>query len=117
MFLEFIEKIGKKFGVFKFNPYFCRQKLIERKETMNNAMVIGQQEMSYWNLLKNLSEEVKLRLIARLSASLVKPSEKTTSNVADKYYGAWSDDCSAEEMAENLRSARVSGTRTIVGFE
>lgn len=83
---------------------------------MSNSTIIGQQETSYWNILKDLSADVKLRLIARLSASLVKPTEKAVDNVADKYYGAWHDDSSAEDMADNIRKARINGIRVNCKF-
>lgn len=35
------------------------------------------QENTYWNMLKDLSSDVKLRLIARLSESLLTPTQHT----------------------------------------
>lgn len=84
---------------------------------MENVLFVGKDETSYWNLLKDLSAEVKLRLIARLSASLVRSAERQDGNIADKYYGAWIDDKSAEAMADDIRKSRVNGERTIESFE
>lgn len=43
---------------------------------MNNSVSI-QQENTYWEMLKDLSSDIKLRLIARLSESLLYSSQDT----------------------------------------
>ncbi len=55
-------------------------------------------ENSYWDLLKNLSADMKQKLIVRLSESLSSKSDNECTNLADKYYGAWKDNKSAEEL-------------------
>lgn len=54
---------------------------------------------TYWDILKSLSNEVKLRLATRLTASVAasKANEKDrTENMIKKYYGSWKGECSAE---------------------
>lgn len=71
---------------------------------------------SYWGLLKHLSNDVKIRLINKLSASLVKETEKEdTTHLADKFYGAWVDARNAEDIIEDIRSSR-NFSRTIESF-
>lgn len=71
---------------------------------------------SYWSLLKHLSKDVKIRLINKLSASLLKDMEKEdTTSLADKFYGAWKDDRTAEDIIEDIRNSR-NFTRTIETF-
>ena len=63
----------------------------------------------YWNLLKNLSSDVKLDLIARLSNSLLnqdKPAED--SQWASAFAGKWIDARSAEEIIDDIRESRTS---------
>lgn len=45
---------------------------------------------SYWNVLKDLSNEAKLELIARLSNSLLHKEEVKTTSASD-FYGVWKD--------------------------
>ena len=74
---------------------------------------------SYWKLLENLSSEVKLRLIAKLSQSLVKPAaeeEKEKTNWADEFYGAWDDSRTAEEIIDDIKNSRVFN-RHITSFQ
>lgn len=63
----------------------------------------------YWLLLKDLSNDVKLELIARLSHSMLERNvpEKIT---AHPFYGAWKDDSAftAEEMADEIKTGRKS---------
>ncbi|MDR0891652.1 MAG: hypothetical protein LBN24_03470 [Mediterranea sp.] len=71
-------------------------------------------EDSYWTLLKGLNNEIKLRLIARLSASVANEmANDAPKEGVDKYYGAWVDDRSAEEIIADIRNSRVLGTRHI----
>lgn len=65
----------------------------------------------YWNMLKNLSSDVKLELISRLSVSLLKKEERSeSSNWASQFAGAWKDDRTADEIVEDIRSARTTNT-------
>lgn len=45
----------------------------------------------YWNILKDVSDEVKLDLIARLSNSLLHPKVKKKVRSASSFYGVWKD--------------------------
>ena len=63
---------------------------------------------NFFGLIKNLSADVKLELISKLSNSL-----KSTNNVEldDSWkalFGAWQSDESAEELIEELRASRYS---------
>ena len=60
---------------------------------------------SYWNILKHLSDDVKIDLITLLSSSLKKKKEKPIS--ASNFYGIWGDDgMSTEEFVDEIRSCR-----------
>ncbi|GGK07636.1 hypothetical protein [Parabacteroides faecis] len=73
---------------------------------------------TYWGLLKNLSTDIKLKLIARLSNSILDDKAKEEyKDLPDKFYGAWEDDKSAEELINEIRNSRVLGTRHIESFE
>ena len=62
----------------------------------------------YWNILKNLSSDVKLDLIAKLSASLVASEKKsTTSNWALDMAGRWSDSRDTADIVSDIRSSRT----------
>ena len=62
---------------------------------------------SYWNVLKDLSDEVKLDLISCLSQSLLRSkAEKTIS--ASFFYGVWEDSDSIEvgRLVKEVSEAR-----------
>lgn len=62
---------------------------------------------NYWSVLKDLSKEAKLDLIARLSNSLLhKDKEKVVS--ADSFYGVWKDGDSddADLLKRTIKSSR-----------
>lgn len=61
----------------------------------------------YWNLLKDLSNEMKLDLIARLSNSM-RQEKKRHSVSASRFYGAWcdADKLDADKLAEEVKKAR-----------
>ncbi len=63
----------------------------------------------YWNMLKDLSSEVKLELISKLSTSLL-VKEQTTENIgwASQFAGHWADNRDVEEILDDIRSARTS---------
>ena len=56
---------------------------------------------SYINLLSSFSDEIKLRVIRKLSESLLRGKKKETS-IQDSF-GAWDDDKSAEEMLKLIK--------------
>lgn len=66
---------------------------------------------SYWNMLKSLSDEVKLRLATRLTASVAESKAKEkdiTEEMIDKYSGSWKDSRSAEEIIADIYNNRCS---------
>ena len=64
---------------------------------------------TYWEMLKDLSSDIKLELIAKLSASLVaKDNTSDTSNWTSEFVGRWEDDRTADEVIEDIRGARTS---------
>lgn len=68
----------------------------------------------YWNLIKNVSDDVKLRLISLLSQSMTpkkrrsRQSEKeATREFLSKYCGVWEGDLSAEEIISAIQDSRT----------
>lgn len=64
---------------------------------------------SYWEMLKSLSDEVKLRLATRLTASVVAAKSKKvdrTEEMLEKHLGVWKDDRSTEQIIEEMRAGR-----------
>lgn len=67
---------------------------------------------NYWNLLKHLSSDVKLELIARLSRSLQKEKadSKTETVSASSFYGVWKDSdfpMDADSMVSEIKNSRT----------
>lgn len=61
---------------------------------------------SYYTLLKSLSPNNKLELIARLSNSM-KTTKKTKREVSlSSLYGSWVSEQSADELVDELKKAR-----------
>lgn len=63
---------------------------------------------NYWNLLKNLSNDVKIELIAKLSSSLVRKTKEQPIS-ASRFYGVWSDSdfkMSSDELAAEIKEGR-----------
>lgn len=61
---------------------------------------------SYWNVLKDLSNEAKIELIARLSNSLLHKEEEKHASASD-FYGVWKDCESAEHLNDEIKAART----------
>ena len=60
---------------------------------------------NYWNILKHLSDDVKIDLITLLSTSLKNKTQKPVS--ASDFYGCWgNDDAETEEFVKELRDSR-----------
>jgi hypothetical protein len=60
---------------------------------------------NYWNIIRHLSPDAKLDLIAMLTKSLKKTTSKRV--LAKKYYGIWGDDgMSDDEFVKELKSLR-----------
>ena len=72
---------------------------------MNTADVNTALIDSYFSLLKSLSPNSKLELIARLSKSM-KTTKKTTDNSWKSLFGALVLDQSADEFVEELKKDR-----------
>lgn len=73
----------------------------------NTIEIKSQTANIYWDMLKGLSTEIKLELIARLSSSLLKKEEHVTgTNWTDSFAGKWQDDRDADEMVEDIRKSR-----------
>lgn len=63
---------------------------------------------SYWTLLKYLSNDVKIELIAKLSNSLVHRSKERPIS-ASRFYGVWSDSdfkISSDELVAEIKAGR-----------
>lgn len=61
---------------------------------------------NYFTLLKSLSPDNKLELIARLSKSM-KSSKKLKNEVSlSSLYGSWKSEQSADEIIDELKSSR-----------
>lgn len=57
----------------------------------------------YWDMLKDLSSDIKLELIAKLSASLLtKEDTSDTPNWTSEFVGRWEDDRTAAEVMERI---------------
>ncbi len=68
---------------------------------MNTALMDN-----YYSLLKNLSHDNKLELIARLSKSM-KSSKKAKKEISlSSLYGSWDSEESADELITELKNAR-----------
>lgn len=61
---------------------------------------------NYFGLLKNLSSDMKLELITRLSNSM-KSSKKSKDKSLKSLYGAFISDQTADEMIEELKQSRA----------
>ena len=75
----------------------------------------------YWDLLKSLSDDIKLRLATRLTASVLehRKDEATTDlteKMLAKHAGKWIDDRSAEEIISDMRKSR-SAIREPLNFD
>lgn len=70
---------------------------------------------TYWNIIKNVKDEVKIRLITLLSESLSRSVERDetidknhTDEFIAKFYGAWKDSESAEDIIASINSGKTS---------
>ncbi|MFF5381117.1 hypothetical protein [Pedobacter suwonensis] len=61
---------------------------------------------SYFTLLKSLSPDNKLELIARLSKSMKTTERKEKEISLDVLYGSWESDQTADELVAELKAAR-----------
>ena len=79
------------------------------KSTDNTIMI-----ENYYGLLRSLSKENKLKLIAKLSNSMIEEVVEDETLV-DRFFGAFKSDKSAEEIIQEIRESRTF-TRTIEAF-
>jgi len=79
---------------------------------MNSADINSPLIDSYFSLLKNLSPNSKLELIARLSKSM-KTTKKTKDNSWKSLFGALVLDQSADEFIEELKKDRKFSRKPI----
>ena len=75
-----------------------------------NAVLID----NYFGLLSSLSSENKLKLIAKLSNSIINEATDND-NIVDKFFGAFKSEKSAEELIKEIRESRTFN-RTIEAF-
>ncbi len=61
---------------------------------------------SYYTLLKSLSPNNKLELIARLSKSMKTTKKKKEDTSLDTLFGSWASEQSADELVRELKQAR-----------
>jgi hypothetical protein len=74
---------------------------------------------NYLGLLKGLSLNDKINLVAGLVNEIATVTEETKrdnkKDVADRFFGAFHSDKSAEEMIDEIRASRTF-TRTVASF-
>lgn len=66
---------------------------------------------TYWEMLKSLNDDIKLRLATRLTASVVagKNAHKDkTEEMIEKHLGKWKDERSTEEIIKDIYAGRNS---------
>jgi len=61
---------------------------------------------NYFGLLSSLSRENKIKLIAKLSNSII-GEDMEKENVVDKYFGAFKSEKSAEGIIKEVRESRI----------
>ena len=69
---------------------------------------------NYYGLLSSLSKESKIRLIAKLSNSIIEESTENE-NIVDIFFGAFKSEKSAEELIKEIRESRIFN-RSIEAF-
>ena len=76
-----------------------------------NATIVPEMNIpnmdTYWSILKNLSSDMKLELISRLSKSLLSKDQSIDDNWASQFAGEWKDSRSAESIIEDIRNSRT----------
>lgn len=70
---------------------------------------------AYWNLIKDVKDEVKIRLIMLLSKSLANSARHVDSGMDEtdsfikKFYGAWKGPETAEEIIATINEGKSCG--------
>ena len=81
----------------------------------NNYRPSSSDSFKYWVMLKDLSDSVKIELIALLSNSVAhKVPEPHDEDWATRFAGAWEDTRTAEEIISDILDSRTSNSRDIV---
>lgn len=81
--------------------------------SINGLNVTSPNSVRYWSELKGLSNKEKIELIALLSSSLTDVNEEPVSHKkgwASRFSGVWQDSRSAEEIVEDIRTARTTNS-------
>lgn len=65
---------------------------------------------NFWNILKFLSNDIKLQLIAKLSDSMVASTPRKAEKIsASRFYGVWKDEdfgMSSDELVKEIKDNR-----------
>lgn len=61
-----------------------------------------------FQIVKNLSSDVKLELISKISKSIDTTKDLPQDNSWKKLFGAWESDKSAEQIIEDIRADRYT---------
>jgi len=61
-----------------------------------------------FRMVKDLSADVKLELISKITESLKESNKKAKDDSWKKLFGAWESEESAEEIIEEIRSSRYT---------
>lgn len=61
---------------------------------------------NFFGMIKNLSTDVKLELISKITDSLKGAKKESKDDAWKELFGAWQSDESAEEMIEEIRASR-----------
>ncbi|MBF9255215.1 hypothetical protein I2I11_18095 [Pontibacter sp. 172403-2] len=61
---------------------------------------------NFFGMIKNLSADIKLDLISKISDSLREQKRELKDDSWKELFGAWQSDQSAEEMIEKIRASR-----------
>ena len=75
---------------------------------MDNTLKLTE---TYWEMLKSLNDDIKLRLATRLTASVIagKDARKNrTDEMIEKHLGKWKDERSAEDIIKDIYAGRNS---------
>jgi predicted metal-binding transcription factor (methanogenesis marker protein 9) len=91
------------------NTVYLYKKPLDMKSNPNAILIDN-----YFGLLNSLSKENKLKLIAKLSNSIIDEGSENE-NIVDKFFGAFKSEKSAEELIKEIRESRTFN-RTIEPF-
>ena len=81
--------------------------------SINGLNVTSPNSARYWSELKGLSNTEKIELIALLSSSLTGVNKEPVSHKkrwASRFSGVWKDSRSAEDIVEDIRTARTTNS-------